>query len=266
MAQELTRPPRHKFAAIGGGIEPEDDSPLAAALRELHEETKLTPKSLRLLCQGNPWTFEDPAVNYEFTVSPFSFYWPADAPEPLHLGWEHEGYTWFKPNEVRREDTAAAVIDSLRRLWPQGGLAEVDVLCRYCLGELAGSGGAIDARKDMAAAFGVFRAAVGELSSTDKTEWWDQVRLAAWHVWNCSHESISRPLLCYLARALRLLEQLMRAEDRERGAAFGELTATALVDIQAQLDKDIANGTLDDGIKDHSQRAGEIFSGLWGSP
>lgn len=253
---------RHKYAAIGGGVEPEDGSPLQAALREIYEETCLTEDSLRLLSAGEPYSFVDKSVNYEWSVHPFAFHWPADAREPLTLGWEHEGHAWFRPREIREQDVAGGVIESLRRVWPEGILGEKETLCRYCLGEAAGEKkekATADARRDAGEAYDVFRTTVGELSvheCGEADEWRRLVRLAAWHVWNHADASIKAPLLAKLLPGLELVEMLLESQRDELAPEFERLAAMAL-----------ENGTVpaEGDAKDLTRGADRFFSGLWKS-
>lgn len=230
---------------MSGGIEAEDATPLDAALREIKEETQLTSQSVRYLCSGPTWSFYDKKLNYQWTVYPFAFYWPAsaEAREPLVLGWEHEGYHWFKPQELKEEDLSGGILDSLRRVWPTGGLVGIDVLGRYCLGDGVDNG--VDPRRDTETALAVFRGTVAGIDTEDP-EWWTNVRLAAWHIWNYSDERIRGPLLARLVADLQKLEGLQRdAGLKERAAkALGQVD---LGDSQAQLD------------------AHQVFADLWES-
>jgi 8-oxo-dGTP pyrophosphatase MutT (NUDIX family) len=86
-------PHRHHLAPISGTIDPADASPLAAAWREIAEETTLTPASLSLLRQGKSYTFRDPSVSREWTVFPFLFRLRTPADEQrIRIDWEHEGW------------------------------------------------------------------------------------------------------------------------------------------------------------------------------
>ncbi|KAF4121405.1 8-oxo-dGTP pyrophosphatase MutT, NUDIX family [Geosmithia morbida] len=229
---------QHKYAAVSGGIEAEDATPLDAALREINEETRLTANSVEYLCSGVPWSFFDESLNYQWSVYPFAFSWPveAEAREELTLGPEHEGYAWFKPNELKEEDLSGGILDSLRRVWPTGDLADIDVLGRYCLGE-----GATDARRDADAAFDVFRETVGNLNA-ESEGWWTHVRLAAWHVWNYSDESIRATLLGRLVNGLKKIEGLPREP------ALQQRVVSVLGDV---------------GGGASTQDAETIFAGLW---
>lgn len=255
-------PPRRKYATISGGIEPEDASPFKAALRELHEETRLTPESLNYLCPGKPYSFIDNRVHYEWSVYPFAFHWPADAKEPLVLGWEHDGHAWFRPHEILESDVAAGVIESLRRVWPEGSLGQVDVLCRYCLGEAVGEETKSDARLDASEAFRIFSSTVKGLTTSNTDEWRRQVRLAAWHVWNHSEQSVKAPLLTQLLPGLELLEQLLEPQHQELAPQFEKLAAMALENVRVQH-MDDQGVTSESNLTYLTHEADRFFSGLW---
>ena len=99
LCNSLTVPvPRHHLAPISGTIEPTDPSPLAAAWREIAEETTLTPASLALLRQGKAYTFRDPSVRREWTVFPFLFRLQTPAGEQrIQTDWGHEAWGWPCP-------------------------------------------------------------------------------------------------------------------------------------------------------------------------
>ena len=177
----------------------------------------------------------DNEEHYIWSVYPFAFHWPSDATEPLVLGWEHEDHAWFRPHEIPESDASAGLVESLRRVWPEGALGQVDVLCRYCLGEALDEETRADARRDAAAAFRVFSSTVKELTTSGTDELWRQVRLAAWHVWNHSDQRVKGPLLKRLLPGLELLEQLLERQykapspqTRRRGFDTSESDLAAL--------------------------------------
>jgi ADP-ribose pyrophosphatase YjhB (NUDIX family) len=267
--RQLTSSIRHKYAAISGGVEPEDATPLKAALREIHEETSLTSDSLHYLCLGNPYSFVDPKVNYEWSVHPFAFHWPSTADGALTLGWEHEGYAWFRPREIRESDVAGGVLESLRRVWPEGALGDVDGLCQYCLGEaVVRRESGKDVRGDASEAFNVFASTVKEITpaTNDADQWRRQARLAAWHVWNYSHPGVKGPLLARLVPTLEQLEELLLPQSQqpqELGPQFEKLVTTALDSARTRhVDNDQADVS-ENSPKRLAQKADRFFSALW---
>ena len=260
----------HKYACISGGVEPSDASPLEAALREIDEETSLTPRSLRYLCLGRPWSFVDDAVNYEWSVHPFAFHWPEGGGESLRLGWEHEGHAWFEPHLVSEGETAGGVVESLRRVWPEGDLGRIPVLTSYILGEETTSpGGGRDARLDADAAFSVFRKTVGSITTRDSVQWRRGARLSAWHVWNHADASVKAPLLSRLVAGLELLEQLLEPQNVGLAPDFEKLAAMALDNVAPQSverrgrEKGAVGGEGEDEVRFLTDEADRFFSGLW---
>ncbi|KAI6778553.1 uncharacterized protein J7T54_003303 [Emericellopsis cladophorae] len=257
---------QHKYAAISGGVEAEDESTLSAALRELHEETKLSEASLHYLCHGQPYSFVDNKFNYEWSVHPFAFQWPSLSTEPLTLGWEHEGHAWFEPSEVPESEVAAGVVESLRRVWPEGDLGRIGVLTRYCLGEAAGKQTGEDARRDPHEAFTAFRETVGEITSSDSAQWRRYVRLAAWHIWNHADRSVKAPLLTRLLPGLELIETLLEPQRVELAPQFEKLAAMALENVQPQKEMVGQGAMSEEDIQYLTKEADRFFSGLWPTP
>ena len=193
---------------------------------------------------------------------PFAFHWPSDAKEPLVLGWEHEAHAWFLPHEIPESDASAGVTESLRRVWPEGALGQIDTLCRYCLGEAVEGETKADARRDTSEAFGIFSSTVKELTASNTDEWWRQVRLAAWHVWNHSDQSVKAALLKRVLRGLEMVEQLLATQHQELSPQFAKQVATALEDVQLQhMDKQAV--TPESNLTSLTQEADRFFSDLW---
>ncbi|PGG98224.1 hypothetical protein AJ79_08933 [Helicocarpus griseus UAMH5409] len=122
----------HHLAPISGSISPTTDpTPLAAAQRELSEETELDASSLTLWRTGEPFTFSDESVGREWTVFPFGFLLKREdeggkGEEGVRTDWEHEGWGWYDPDEVLAGDGEVMVKgvpgvprlkESLGRVW-----------------------------------------------------------------------------------------------------------------------------------------------------
>ena len=125
MANSLTPIRSHKYGPVSGKIEPTDDGPLSAALREINEETGLTADHLSLLAEGEPYSFVDDDVNKEFELHPFAFALRTEAAErDIKLCPENDTWEWFVPANVPEEMTVPKVLESLRRVsgpwkpWP----------------------------------------------------------------------------------------------------------------------------------------------------
>lgn len=108
----------HLYGPVSGKIEPTDPDPLSAALREIAEETSLTPSShLSLLAVGQPYSFADPDVGKEFEVHPFAFALRREAAEgEVRLCAENDEWRWFRPGDVVDEGTVPKVRESLGRV------------------------------------------------------------------------------------------------------------------------------------------------------
>ena len=206
---------RHHWAPISGGIEAGTDaSPLAAAWRELAEETTLTETSLELLRHGKSYVFADPSVGREWAIYPFLYQLKPGAKD-MEIDWEHEEWAWFSPADVK--DTAAFggvphLATSLRRVWFE-----------YDLGDAPGSAGALlkaglgvlrndyqsGARQLAGVALGILLGVVRALptADTDMDAWWTQVRFAAWHIWKNGRESMGAAIMSVLLDALATIEK-----------------------------------------------------------
>ncbi|KAL7621780.1 hypothetical protein AAE478_007279 [Parahypoxylon ruwenzoriense] len=201
---------QHKLAPISGSIETYDASPFATALREINEETGLTLSSLELLRVGKPYTFTDFSIGREWTINPFGFRLKDKAEggggeEGITIDWEHEGFEWFNPLDVKDTDEFGGVpklVNSLRRVWPE-----------YDLGPRAGkvlTSGLQQLRNDhesgarqlAAVAISILRSLIAEMDSNvmDDT-WWANVRMAAWHICK-TRESMGAAITSAIAKAL----------------------------------------------------------------
>ncbi|KAH9884366.1 nagb/rpia/CoA transferase-like protein [Xylariomycetidae sp. FL2044] len=205
---------QHKLAPISGSVEETDADPLATALREIREETSLTPPSIELLRVGKPYSFVDHSIGREWSINPFAFRLKDQAEggrgeEGIVLDWEHERYEWYDPLDVIDDDEFGGVpklVNSLRRVWPE-----------YDLGRKAGrvlSEGLQDLRCDhesgarqlASKAVSTLRNVMAEMdaSTLDET-WWANVRMAAWHL-SKARESMGAAVTAAIIRALDTIE------------------------------------------------------------
>ena len=102
-----------KWAGVSGSIEAQ--SPLAQAVKEIHEETGLGEDVVRLLQSGEPLSVVDPDHNVEWTVHPFLF--EVSDPSDLRLDWEHTESRWVDPAELAKLDTVPKLPETYARLW-----------------------------------------------------------------------------------------------------------------------------------------------------
>ncbi|KAK3349217.1 hypothetical protein B0T25DRAFT_609874 [Lasiosphaeria hispida] len=198
---------RHHLAPISGSIEPSDPSPLAAAWREIAEETTLDPSSLALIRQGKSYTFSDVSVGREWTIFPFAFRLKTAADEGrITIDWEHEGWGWFDPLAVVDGGEFGGVprlAESLRRVWFEKDLGEAagkvlsDGLAKLATDYKSG------ARQLAGVALETLRDVIAVLEPCSPSEqWWARVRFAAWHIWKNGRESMGAAVMSALLEAL----------------------------------------------------------------
>jgi translation initiation factor 2B subunit (eIF-2B alpha/beta/delta family)/8-oxo-dGTP pyrophosphatase MutT (NUDIX family) len=230
---------RHHLGPISGSIDLSDSTPLAAAWREIAEETTLTPASLVLLRQGKSYTFRDESVRREWTVFPFLFQLKTpEAEQQIRTDWEHEAWGWHDPDAVIRDAAGTLrgvprLAESLRRVWvetdlgPAASKALADGLDALARDHESG------ARQLAGAALQTLRDVVAQMDATDDgpamEEWWAKVRFAAWHLWKNGRESMGAAILSALLAGLAMIEQRMR----QRGQ--GSLREDALRELDARI-------------------------------
>ncbi|KAK5078573.1 hypothetical protein LTS08_006463 [Lithohypha guttulata] len=110
-----------KYSPIAGSIEEQDAYPLAAAEREIYEETQLVcGRDLVLGFTGRPFSFEDEQAQRSWTVHPFGWLLKADESK-IQIDWEHSGWKWFDPQAVLDggidDDCVPRLKVSLRRVY-----------------------------------------------------------------------------------------------------------------------------------------------------
>ncbi|KAE8386128.1 hypothetical protein BDV23DRAFT_163802 [Aspergillus alliaceus] len=211
---------RHHLAPISGSIDlTTDPTPLAAAWRELREETTLTPSDLSLWRTGKPFTFCDPSITREWTVHPFAFRLKSPTGEgTIRTDWEHEGWEWYDPKTVLEHEklnlpTVPHLQDSLARVWFEGvtneraGRALATGLERLATDHESGS------HELTAIALTVFRDFIVYSRGDLDRRWWDMVRAAGWHLVKNGRESMGagtlNAVLSILGEVEGILEQGM---------------------------------------------------------
>ncbi|KAE8359508.1 hypothetical protein BDV27DRAFT_136002 [Aspergillus caelatus] len=223
---EKVRTYRHHLAPISGSIDPDDPNPLAAAWRELCEETNLTPSDLSFWRTGKPFTFSDPSIGREWTVHPFAFRLkdPAEGgqgEEAIRTDWEHEGWQWYDPRTVLEDESLTTVPrlqDSLKRVWfesttnERAGRALATGLERLRADHESG------AHELTAIALTVFRDFIVYTQTHLDAEWWAMIRMAAWHLIKNGRESMGaatqNAVLSVLAEIEDIMEQKTGAEQK----------------------------------------------------
>ncbi|KAI1821471.1 translation initiation factor eIF-2B subunit family protein [Xylaria intraflava] len=202
---------QRKLAPCSGSVEDDDVSPLATALREILEETKLPSSSLSLLRVGKPYTFTDGSIGREWSINPFAFRIKdvsegGKGEEGITLDWEHDGIEWFDPMQVNGSDEFGGVprlIDSLRRVWPEYGLGpKAGVVLTKGLQKLRDDR-EHGAQELAGAAVSILRDVIRELGISRPIDesWWWNIRMAAWHLCQ-SRPSMGAAITSSLTKAL----------------------------------------------------------------
>lgn len=201
----------------------QDPSPLHTAWREIREETSLTECSLMLFRRGREFTFTDEAIGREWTIFPFAFLLRSQgAEESIRLDWEHTTWKWFDVADVvnRAQDGIGDDIfvprlaESLRRVYPEGDAAFGTCAPKlgralWQLREDHKSG----ARELASIALKLFRDLLSDAlpapEGDARREWWDKVKMMAWHIWRNGRESMGASILSALLPVLAQLETLV---------------------------------------------------------
>ncbi|KAI8167863.1 Translation initiation factor eIF-2B subunit alpha [Colletotrichum sp. SAR 10_65] len=205
-----------RLAPVSGSVDKEDPSPLYAAWREIKEETGLTPANLTLWRQGKDYRFADEKIGREWIIHPFAFRLESpDDESRIQIDWEHTGYQWFDPHEVRDVDEFGGVprlAESLRRVW-----FEVELGNKR--GEMLNQGllalqrdHESGARQLASKALQILISLIEE-GDESLDQWWKSARLAAWHLWKNGRESMGAAILNVLVRSLAVIEDEVKRAD-----------------------------------------------------
>ncbi|KHN95882.1 Initiation factor 2B-related protein [Metarhizium album ARSEF 1941] len=194
---------QHKYAPVSGSIERFDENPLATAWREIHEETSLTPSSVKLFRQGKPFSFVDESIQREWTVNPFGFILISD-PSNITIDWEHDSYAWFDPADVADDDKVDGVpklLESLRRVWFEFDFGPAAPVLGAGLARLKDDHES-GARQLAGTALDIFAHVLSSLDPSDQEAWWANARRSAWHLWKNGRESMGAPILSVVLAGL----------------------------------------------------------------
>ncbi|KAG6363695.1 hypothetical protein INS49_008796 [Diaporthe citri] len=210
---------QHRWAVVSGSIDPEDPSPQAAAWREIHEETTLTPSSLELMRQGKSYVLPDESIGREWTIYPFAFRLKekgegGKGEKAIQLDWEHDSWAWYDPFEVEDSERFGAVprlAESLRRVWFEKDLGlEAGAVLTSGLERLKNDHHS-GARQLAGNALEILRDIVAKMDTHQPSEqWWTRVRFASWHIWKNGRESMGAAVLSALLSALSGIERRIR--------------------------------------------------------
>ncbi len=118
------------WETVHGHIE-SDEQPAEAAVRELLEETGLTPSRLYNLSRVE--SFYQHRLDEVALVPVFVVFVPSDA--PVRLGGEHDGCEWLPPEQAGRRfawPRERRALDDVVALLGSGGAGPVEDVLRVC--------------------------------------------------------------------------------------------------------------------------------------
>jgi translation initiation factor 2B subunit (eIF-2B alpha/beta/delta family) len=233
--------PRNHLAPISGSIGPSDASPLAAAWREIVEETTLDPSALTFLRHGKSYTFADPSVGREWTICPFAFALKpptAETESRIAIDWEHTSWAWHDPSSVTDDPSFHGVprlAESLRRVWFENDLGpSAGAILSSGLRSLA-TDNVSGARQMAGSALRILRETIVAFSPCAPTEeWWSVARMVAWHLVKNGRESMSAAIQSALLAALSDIEKRMATHPRDEKDSFLLVVTECIDDVLAQ--------------------------------
>lgn len=207
---------RHHLAPISGSIE-SHETPVAAAWRELKEETTLTPRDVDLWRKGKPYTFSDPSVGRQWTIFPFLFRLKVSheggrGEEGIQIDWEHESWEWYSPERIQDDEKFGGVPrlkESLRRVWFEGDMNEgASKALTAGLGELKADHQS-GSHELTSIALRAFRDVIAQIGEDVDTKWWETARMSAWHLWKNGRESMGAATLNAFLGLLTDMEEII---------------------------------------------------------
>lgn len=101
---------RGRWAGVSGYLEAA--SPLAQALREVHEETGLAADEVRLAASAAPLEVQAPDLGRVWVVHPFLF--DVARPEAVTLDWESVDCEWVEPRRLGDYTTVPMLAEALQ--------------------------------------------------------------------------------------------------------------------------------------------------------
>lgn len=193
---------------------------MAAAWREIKEETTLTPQDLELLRQGKSYSFGDTRVGRQWTIHPFLFRLKSHreggrGEQGIQIDWEHEGWQWYNPKTIQDDGKFGGVPrlqESLRRVWFEGEMNEgaskalVAGLSELKADHQSGS------HELTSIALRAFRDVIAHMPEEIDAKWWEITRMAAWHLWKNGRESMGAATLNAFLGLLADMEDIVHQD------------------------------------------------------
>ncbi|CAI7655189.1 unnamed protein product [Penicillium glandicola] len=207
---------QHQLAPISGSIE-SHEIPVAAAWRELKEETTLTPRDVDLWRQGKPYTFRDSSISRQWTIFPFLFrlkncHEGGRGEGGIQIDWEHESWQWYNPDTIQDDEEFGGVPrlkESLRRVWFESDMNERAIKALTTgLAELKADHQS-GSHELTSIALRAFRDVIAQMSEEVDTKWWETARMAAWHLWKNGRESMGAATLNAFLGLLADMEEIV---------------------------------------------------------
>jgi translation initiation factor 2B subunit (eIF-2B alpha/beta/delta family) len=246
---------RGKLAPISGSIEATDGYPLAAAEREIREETRLTAhtETLQLGLVGPSFRITDYDAGREWKIHPFSWTLsitkngPNEKPNPvdlIKLDWEHDGFEIVDVGEVLEGKWDAHCVpgirESLRRVYngPGGIFSDHSSLSKQLNLGLRSlrSDHRSGARELATRALSHLRSALqivkdDSINETDigvsKQTHWDDIQIIGWHLVHSARPSMGAAIGSTVIEALSKIKPFLNADIvPDFGAALNLLSTT----------------------------------------
>lgn len=214
------------MAPVSGSLESTDPSSLAAAEREIREETGLEPhRDLRLEFVAPSFQFVDEAAGRGWKVWAFGWRLLEGWEERLRLDWEHDGWEEVEVMGIleAREDWRARCVprveESLRRVWwGRGGIfgkeewmerdgeggKVFDAGMERLKGDLE-HGARVLATEAVRCLLEIVRVWNGEKVSAERV--WRVLRIAGWHLVHSARPSMNAAIGAAVVEALSRLKK-----------------------------------------------------------
>ncbi|RAL13869.1 translation initiation factor eIF-2B subunit family protein [Aspergillus homomorphus CBS 101889] len=218
---------RDHLAPISGSITSEDHDPLATAWRELTEETELNQSNLTHWRTGKPFTFSDQSAGREWTVHPFAFLLKGkqaeestdDAEPSFKIDWEHTSWEWHSPSSILNEElspTVPRLKDSFRRIWFEGELRSARAAKTLATGlERLRNDHESGSQELTTIALMILRDFIVQTQDGMDAQWWETVRMAAWHIIKNGRESMGAATMNALVSVLAEVEDVLKDENHK---------------------------------------------------
>lgn len=101
-----------KWGTVAGYI----DEPLSLeqkAIKELRQETGITPDQVERFVVGEPYDFKDESFAHAWRIFPMLAV--LKSPVEVTIDWEHTDYKWVEPLRLTEYDTVPRLAESLQR-------------------------------------------------------------------------------------------------------------------------------------------------------